>query len=175
MVVRTARIDDINPIVDLLRRAQEKFEASGSVQRLMVLERDDVVENVRRGAAHVLAMEQSILGVVFVEPAPKETMPVLVSWGLDEEPQLWFLRSLVVEPARQGQGLGLRLLDGVNKYIASFGPGTIVLDCWAGSGKLREFYTRAGYELQGEFPNSTGEYSVAVFIRRLRGPSERGN
>jgi GNAT superfamily N-acetyltransferase len=138
-----------------------------------VLEPADVVEQVRRGATHVLALEQSILGVVFVEPVTTEMMSVLARWGLDEEAHLWFLRSLVVEPDLQGQGLGLRLLDGVEEYVASRSPGTIVLDCWAGNERLRTFYIRAGYDLQGEFPNSTGEYSVAVFIRRVRGTGEQ--
>lgn len=168
MIVRTAQGDDINPIVDLLCRAQEKLANSGSMQRLTVLERDAVADRVRRGGAHVLATPQSILGVVFVERVTTETMPVLARWGVSDA-AVWFVQSLVIEPKLQGQGLGLTLLDGVKQLVEARGPGTIMLDCWAGNGKLRAFYARAGYKLVGEFPDSTGEYRVAVFARRTPG------
>ena len=164
--VRVAGAGDIASIAGLLRRAQDKLEASGSVQRLSVLERDAVARHILVGSAHVLQAEQTIIGVTFVEPVTRETLPALERWCLAEPgPTVWYLRSLVIDHESQGRGLGPRLLDGIKEYVSALGPGVIVLDCWAGNHKLREFYARAGFELLGEFPSGEG-FMLAVFAWR---------
>src|SRR5215471_2163625 len=55
------------------------------------------------------------------------------------------------------------ILEGIKAYVASRQPGAIiVLDCWAGNDKLRDFYTRAGFKLHGVFP--ANGFEVAVFV-----------
>jgi hypothetical protein len=58
------------------------------------------------------------------------------------------------------------VLDGALTQAMDRGAVRVVLDCWAGNGKLRDFYTRAGFRLHGVFPE--GDYEVAVFVRDLR-------
>jgi hypothetical protein len=41
---------------------------------------------------------------------------------------------------------------------------TIVLDCWAGNAKLRDFYQRAGFTSHGIFPVQDFEVMVFVFF-----------
>ena len=102
-----------------------------------------------------------LVGSVFVEPASRQTLPELSGWGLDDpDLRLWHLHKLMIEPEEQGRGLGSILVDAVKEQVASRG-GTIVLDCWAGNEKLRDFYTRAGFRLHGVFPEDG--YEIAVF------------
>jgi GNAT superfamily N-acetyltransferase len=163
--VRRAEQDDIAFIVDLSRRVQEKLTASGSLQQIGPIPRETVEAQVNAGTAHILDGGSRRLGSVFVEPV---TVGDLERWKLDD-PALkpWFLHKLMLEPGEQGHGLGAHFLRGIKAYVASRQPGAIiVLDCWAGNDKLRDFYTRAGFKLQGVFP--ANGFEVAVFVYRTR-------
>lgn len=161
--VRRAEQEDIAFIVDLSRRVQEKLSASGSLQKIGPIPRETVEAQVNAGTAHILDEGSRPLGSVFVEPVPVES---LGRWKLDD-PTLkpWFLHKLMLEPEEQGRGLGAQFLEGIKAYVASRQPvASIVLDCWAGNDKLRDFYTRAGFTLQGVFP--ANGFEVAVFVYR---------
>ena len=161
--VRRAERDDIAFIVDLSRRVQEKLSASGSLQQIGPIPRETVAAQVNAGTAHILDEGSRRLGSVFVEPVPVES---LGRWKLDD-PALkpWFLHKLMLEPGEQGRGLGAHFLEGIKAYVASWQPGgTIVLDCWAGNDKLRDFYTRAGFKLHGVFPANGFEVAVFTYV-----------
>jgi GNAT superfamily N-acetyltransferase len=159
--VRQAVRDDIAYIVDLSRRVQEKLTALGSLQQIGPIAYETVEAQVNAGTAHILDGGSRRLGSVFVEPVPIES---LRRWKLDDVTlKPWFLHKLMLEPEEQGHGLGAHFLEGIKTYIASRRPeAIIVLDCWAGNDKLRDFYTRAGFELHGVFP--ANGFEVAVFV-----------
>ena len=161
--VRRAEQVDIAYIVDLSRRVQEKLTASGSLQQIGPIPYEMVEAQVNAGTAHILEGGSKRLGSVFVEPVKVES---LGHWKL-ADPMLkpWFLHKLMLEPGEQGHGLGAHFLEGIKVYVASRQPGgTIVLDCWAGNDKLRDFYTRSGFKLRGVFP--ANGFEVAVFVYR---------
>ncbi len=161
--VRRAERDDIRYIVDLSRRVQEKLTASGSLQQIGPIPRETVEAQVNAGTAHILDGGSRRLGSVFVEPV---TVGSLGRWRLDDATlKPWFLHKLMLEPEEQGRGLGAHFLEGIKAYVTSQQPGAIiVLDCWAGNDKLRDFYTRAGFKLHGVFP--ANGFEVAVFVYR---------
>ena len=70
----------------------------------------------------------------------------------------------MLEPEQQGKRLGVAFLEEVKRLMAPR-SGTIVLDCWAGNGKLRDFYQRAGFTIHGIFP--VQDYDVMVFVFSL--------
>lgn len=166
MGVRYAEARDVAAIVDLVRRAQDKLTATGSLQGLTLPSFAAVAAHVAARTAHVLDGGRGILGSVFVEPAAVRRRPELARWGLDDGDAaaypLWFLHTLVIDPDAQGRGLGRVLLDGVKRAVARDGPATIVLDCWAGNDTLRAFYANAGFRLHGVFPERG--HAVAVFV-----------
>ncbi|MDQ2714596.1 MAG: GNAT family N-acetyltransferase [Chloroflexota bacterium] len=167
MRVCQAEAGDIDYIVDLSRRVQEKLTALGSLQKIGPIARAMVAAHVSAGSAHILEAAARRLGSVFVAPTTPASSPRLARWGLSD-PHLayWFLEKLMIEPAKQGHGLGYTLLDGIRAYVASHKqPSCIVLDCWAGNDTLRAFYTRAGFALQGVF-RATGGFEIAVFTYR---------
>ncbi len=167
LALDSAEEGDIGHISGLLRRAQEKLEAAGSAQVLSVLDAEAVARHVRSGQAHVLRSGREIIGVAFVEPVTAETLPALQRWGIEDSGRaVWHLQSLAVKPESRGCGLGMRLLDGIKGFVGARGPALIVLDCWAGNYRLREYYSQAGFELHGVFPSRTGDYEVAVFTWR---------
>lgn len=72
----------------------------------------------------------------------------------------------MLEPNHQGRGHGIWFLDTVVQLLEP-NRGTIFLDCWEGNTKLRDFYSRAGFEHVGTVPED--DYQVAVFAKELRG------
>lgn len=162
--VRRATPADVDWIVALSARVQTALTASGSLQQIGPLPRAMVESAVQAQNAFLLEDPSGGLGSVLVDPAAAYPALPLAAWGLDALPAPhWYLHALMLEPSQQGKGLGKRLLDGVRERVVPGQHGTIILDCWAGNHKLRDFYQRAGFLLHGVFPTSLG-FGVAVFI-----------
>jgi RimJ/RimL family protein N-acetyltransferase len=70
----------------------------------------------------------------------------------------------MIEPDHQRKGFGLVFIAGLLRLLNDQ-RGTLVLDCWAGSTKLRKFYESAGFLHQGDFPKDG--YEIAVFLQEL--------
>ena len=161
---RRATLDDASWIVDLSTRVQEALTASGSRQLIGPLLLEETLPSIRVGTAFVLQTQEKRLGSVLVEPLERVR---LVQWGLPREAgPWWYLHSLMLEPEEQGEGLGGVFLDEVKRLMAPC-AGTIVLDCWAGNEKLRDFYQRTGFTGHGIFP--VEDYEVMVFVFSLTG------
>jgi GNAT superfamily N-acetyltransferase len=163
--VRRATSHDSEWIVDLSARVQAALAAAGSLQQIGPLPIDMVEMSVQGGYAYLLERAGQRLGSVLVDPLDGSypyTLPYpVVGWGLQTLPEpLWLLHALMLDPSEQGNGLGLTFLEGV-KQLALLERGTIVLDCWAGNSKLRDFYHRAGFTHHGDFP--VKDYEVSVF------------
>lgn len=173
MHVRPATVDEVDTIVDLSRRVQERLTASGSLQQFGPLPRETADAYVAAGCALVLARNERdhetepLLGGVFIEPerAPVASEIARVFAELALPPARgprWWLQKLMIAPERQGGGLGHLLLDGVRRHVSAHGGGTVLLDCWAGNAKLRAFYLKDGFSFHGEF-REEGRYDVAAF------------
>jgi RimJ/RimL family protein N-acetyltransferase len=127
---------------------------------------------IQGGYAYLLVMEGLPMGSVFVGPldgvCPNTKTIQHGTWGVENLPGLLYLQSLMIEPNKQGKGLGLVFLDGVMRSMKEPG-GTIVLDCWAGNSKLRHFYEKAGFTHHGNFPEN--DYEISVYFRTLESSS----
>lgn len=180
MHVRYATGDDVPAIVAMSRRVQAALTAAGSLQEFGPIPVAVVAAHVAAGTAYVLVDAGRILGGVFVAPATGTSHPAICRWGLEGVPgATFFLEKLMIEPDEQRHGLGYLLLDGVKSLVLAASGDTIVLDCWAGSDKLRAFYIRAGFHLHGVYPAGTPShvFEVAVFTHRreaVKGAGERG-
>lgn len=159
--VRRADLDEVDWIIELSARVQAALTASGSPQHIGPLPRQSVRESVAARNAYVLETADGRLGSVLVEPLPGDSSSI-TRWGLPTLPgPCWYLHALMLEPGKQGQRLGLDFLEGVKRLVLP-STGTIILDCWAGNAKLRDFYHRAGFAFHGVFPEN--DYEVAVFL-----------
>ncbi|GAC1617111.1 MAG: hypothetical protein NVS4B9_06890 [Ktedonobacteraceae bacterium] len=163
LIVRRAETSDAAFIVALIDRVQKKLIDSSSLQQIGPVSLAVVEEAISNSFAHILVRAGRRIGSVFVERIPAENRSLLEHWGLtDTTSSYWHLHKLAIEPDEQGQGLGYHFLAGIKSYIATQPqPAIIFLDCWAGNAKLRTFYTRAGFRLQGIHP--VADFKVAVF------------
>jgi GNAT superfamily N-acetyltransferase len=163
--VRRATLNDARWIVDLSARVQAALTAAGSLQQIGPLPLAMVEMSIRDGRAYLLEIAGRSIGSVLVDPLdgiyPYTQTIDYVRWGVHTLPApLWYLHALMLDPAEQGNGLGLTFLEGV-KQLALPPYGTIILDCWAGNTKLRAFYQRAGFTHRGDFP--VKDYKISVF------------
>jgi len=166
--VRRATPDEAGWIVDLSARVQAALEAVGSLQVIGPLSLDRVRSAAEAGYAYLLEVDGQRVGCVLVEPLP-DNLPFLDTWQLRSLPApLWFLSKLMLEPGEQSKGFGLDFLAEV-KALVTPAAGTILLDCWAGSDGLRDFYRRADFTLHGVFPFPFEDFEVAVFLSPLSG------
>jgi GNAT superfamily N-acetyltransferase len=157
---RRATVDDASWIVDLSARVQDSLTASGSRQQIGPLLLENTEQSILTGNTFVLETREKRLGSVLIDPL--KTFQ-LEQWALHRQPRpLWYLHSLMLEPDEQGKRLGLVFLEEVKRLMAPL-SGTIVLDCWAGNAKLRDFYQRAGFTGHGIFPVKDFEVMVFVF------------
>ena len=163
MNVRRATIIDADWIVDLSKRVQAALTAAGSLQQIGPLTLSIVEASIQAGTAYLLKQPAHRIGSVLVDPVTPTYPPSLAQWRLDRLPgPFWYLHALMIEPEEQGKGLGRIFLDGIRQQVIPYHNGTIVLDCWAGNDKLRDFYLRAGFTLHGVFPEKG--YLVGIFV-----------
>lgn len=167
--VRRAIVEDALWIVDLSARVQESLTASGSLQEIGPLALENVEISIRGGYAYIIETSELRLGSVLVEPLdgfyPNTQKIQHVSWEVGNlQSPLWYLQSLMIEPIQQGKGLGLLFLDGIRRLMKANG-GTIVLDCWAGNTKLRDFYEKSGFIRRGNFIEN--DYEISVYFQTI--------
>jgi GNAT superfamily N-acetyltransferase len=162
--VRPAIPDDASWIVGLSARVQAALIASGSLQQIGPLPLEDTKRSILTGHAYLLESASAGLGgVVLIDPLDRAQ---LEKWQLPvEQGPWWYLHSFMLEPKEQGKGLGLVFLGNVKEQMAAL-SGAIVLDCWAGNGKLHDFYQRAGFTGHGVF--GVKDYEVMVFVCSLK-------
>lgn len=162
--VRRATLNEARWIVELSARVQDALTASGSLQQIGPLPVEQVETASKAGHAYLLETERQLVGSVLVDPLAEDS-PLHAWWHLHAlSAPLWFLHALMLEPAVQGKKLGLDFLVGIRQLVMPAG-GTIILDCWAGNAKLRDFYQRAGFTFHGVYPFE--DYEVAVFFYSL--------
>ncbi len=163
-VVRAGLASDASPVLQIVQAAQDRLTKAGSSQQLVGYTRENVSARIERRELYVLEVDDRILGSAFVEPVTPERFPQIAGWNIAPDGcPVWFLYGLVIDPDAQGRGWGRVLLHSLCSQEAFAPPAVLTLDCWAGNQKLRRFYTDAGFQLHGVFPEE--DYQIAVFTR----------
>lgn len=172
---RLAQPQELETIIALSSRVQDKLTASGSEQKIGPLKHHVVEAAIAEGRLFVATPPSGeIVGLAFIRPVSKSYFPVALSPDFSElkdcsEPW-WYLHSLMLEPSLQSKGLCQKLLSDVRRFIQTvgFGKGMLFLDCWSGSRGLRDFYERCGCRVVAVVPKETWE--VALFATSLAPP-----
>ncbi len=164
--VRPASASEIPLLLEIAAAAQDKLTRAGSAQQLAGYTRQNADARVQRGEMYVLGISGQLIGSALVELVTPERFPQISAWNaVPAGHAAWFLYGLVISPDYQGHGLGHTLLSGICRQETFTPPAMLLLDCWAGNHKLRQFYSDAGFEFCGEFPEE--DYWIAVFQRTM--------
>ncbi len=65
-----------------------------------------------------------------------------------------------MHPEAQGRGVGEAVCAWVKAYADSRRK-SVYLDCWAGNEKLKDFYSKAGFDYLGDYPEE--DYQISAF------------
>lgn len=164
--VRRASPSEIPLLLEIAAAAQDKLARAGSAQQIAGYTRQNAGIRVQCGELYALEVSGQLIGSAFVEPVTPTRFPQIASWNaVPAGYAAWFLYGLVIRAAFQGKGFGRVLLGGICHQETFTPPAVLLLDCWAGSHKLRQFYSEAEFESCGEFPEE--DYRIAVFRRGL--------
>lgn len=112
-----------------------------------------IEDDIKNGHVYVLTIDDLICGTFSVKDADGFDY-LLIEQGSR------YLYRIAILPEYQGMNLGREVLNYVCEYSRSLKK-ALYLDCWAGNKKLREFYSNAGFNFMGDFPEE--DYFVTVF------------
>lgn len=161
--VRHAGSQDIRAIHALALEVQRALTATGSPQVIAPLQ--DVDKAIEQQGCFVLDQNcEEIVGCVIIRSLPGD-------YYLDSDfningfpdPRM-SLHSMMLAPKIQGHGIGRRFFREV-MYQLKDRAKSVLLDCWAGNDKLRNFYFSAGCTFVGTAPEN--DYEVAIFVYEL--------
>ena len=82
------------------------------------------------------------------------------TWLSTIETNNLYLYRIAVLPEYHGENIGLEIINYACQS-ARVSKQILYLDCWAGNEKLKNFYTRAGFEVYGDFQEE--DYEISVF------------
>jgi GNAT superfamily N-acetyltransferase len=163
IVLRPAGLHDCEALLGILNGATDKLLAKGIQQWTYPWEAEPLQQAIESGE-QFLAIESGKVIAVF-KLSRQSSNPVVEA----AQPGTLYLSQLAVEPKKQSQGVGSRVMTQILLYAADLGK-TLYLDCWSGNHKLKAFYQSCGLESLGDFPEE--DYFITVFRAH---PDERAD
>lgn len=152
----------IPPITALLHEAYASLAAMGF--RYLATHQDDAMteERLRAGDSFVAELAGQIVGVVTLRRAkPDSSCP----WYL--QPDVWSFGQFAVQPKRQGQGIGRRLLAAVEQRAIQHGARELALDTAEGAAHLIAWYERLGFRFIEQVSWPDTNYRSVVMSKSL--------
>ena len=137
MIIRNAKINDINQIIPLMLQVSEMHYS----------ERKDIfkekgVEKIKLENILVAEENNNIVGVVIFK-----IKIVREHINLIDRKVIW-INELVVDEKLRGKGIGTKLFNETKKYAKNNKCDAVELNCWEFNEKALRFYERCGMNTQ---------------------------
>lgn len=152
MKIEKAVLADLDYIVSILDEATLKLLQKEIPQWNYPWYREEIEKDLP--SQYVVREEGSVIAVFSLKPLDN---------CFDKEAHSkedYYLHRIAVLPEYQGKGIGEKILRFVQKFSVKHEK-NIYLDCYQGNKKLRQFYEKAGFYYQGDYPEEN--YLVSVF------------
>lgn len=158
--------DDVSALTRLVRRAYATLADRGL--KYVGTWQDDEVTRSRIAGAECWGLWDgpALIGTVTVHAPGTETGP-----GWYEQPHVATFGQLAVDPDRQGEGLGRRLLDHVEARAWDLGAGEIACDTSEHADHLIALYGARGYRLVARHDWDLTNYISVILSLDLRPPA----
>lgn len=159
MLITPARPSDIESIAHLVNSAyrgesaEQGWSSEAKVLGGQRIDADMLAETLSGGKTTLLLMRDHedghLAGCVSLEPT--------------SEASIWYLSMLTIDPTRQDEGLGRRLLSQAEDYLQAHGAKQVKISViWLREG-LIQWYERRGYRQTGQtepFPYGNERFGV---------------
>ena len=151
--IRLAGIDDADAVTELLNNTTLKLHEKGVNQWAYPWDEDKLKADIEERNVYVLLVNGITVGTFSIKHIDKYE-PVLI------EISSLYLYRIAILPEYQGNNLGMKIIQFACQVSEKI-KRPIYLDCWAGNQKLRSFYSAAGFDYLGDFPEEN--YMISVF------------
>lgn len=138
--VRTARPEDLEEVLDILREAAEWLLSRGINQWPRRFQDSFILEPISRGDTRISLVEGQPAGTITLQ----QQDPIF--WPDAPEDGLYIHRVAV---RRSHAGLGLFLVSWAEQWALTQNKRYLRLDCWDGNAELRRYYEELGFQHRG--------------------------
>ena len=170
-----ARPRDIGPYIDLLEAIAEWLTARGVRQYSPGSFRDTrsyFATSIERGEVHWACFDSVRLGAVRLLSEDRMVWPDV------RRGEAIYVNNLVVQRGWGHRGVGLRILEWVERDARAKGRLFLRLDCVADNQFLRRYYADAGFmdrgEIEARYPHPFGAMRLQRFEKRVSVDSDPG-
>lgn len=153
--IRKATTEDYGAVLNILEMATLKLLAKDVHQWEYPWDENELQKQIEQGEFYIAFADEQPAGCFGLRKFENNTFT-------DDNRGLYFYH-LAVHPAYSGSGLGKEICKWVQDF-AKAENANIYFDCWAGNDFLKKFYTEAGFEYMGDFPEE--DYFVSAFKTR---------
>ena len=155
-MIRKARLDDIESIMDMTKACARHMEQQGIFQWNAHYPNRNAFENdVKRDELYVLEIEGEIKGCIVVSTFMDDEY-VPINWLTANENNIYIHR-LAIDPNMQGKGFARKLMDFAEAYAIENAYSSIRLDTFSQNKRNQKFYELRGYQQLGDiyFPKQS--------------------
>jgi len=139
-VVRTAQIDDLNEVIDILAECSGWLRSKGIVQWPERFRPDQLLPSLEAGDLYVVDGRSALAATVTLQWSDP------MFWG--DRTDAGFLHRMGVR--RSNAGLGAGILQWASAEVLARGRQYLCLDCLSTNDRLRRYYEDHGYSMVGE-------------------------
>lgn len=154
IVIQRATNPDINKIVKILNDVTVDLLSKDINQWEYPWEENVIKKDIEDDKVYMVLVEGHPVGTFSVEDMVNQENEFMRNLHGK------YLYRVAVLPRIQGLGYGKQILEDI-KEKCGFTNYTVYLDCWTGNEKLKNFYSKAGLNYVGDFPDK--DYCVSVY------------
>ena len=151
--IKLAEINNLDNIVELLNKVTLHLHEKGINQWVYPWNRREIERDIEEAYMYVLAIDDSIIGTFSLKDIDNFD-------ALFVEPNSKYLYRIAILPEYQGKKLGVEIVNFACDYSRNL-KRVLYLDCFAGNKKLRNFYSKSGFNFMGDYPEE--DYMISVF------------
>lgn len=152
--IRLAEKDDISIIVELLNKVTLNLHEKNINQWTYPWDLEEINTDIKNKNTYVITIDKLIVGTFSIKDMDiNEILHI-------SKPNNLYLYRIAILPAYQGKNIGLKAISYAFQVSRNLSK-TLYLDCWAGNIKLKSFYSEAGFDYCGDFPEE--DYMISVF------------
>lgn len=153
MTIRLATLDEKDNVLDILNKVTLDLHGKGIQQWDYSWDADRVASEIKKNYVNVLLKEERIVGTFCIKEVDR-----LSELKIDSKSD--YLYQIAILPEYQGNKLGSVIMEFTCAYAKEVNR-TLYLDCWAGNGKLKDFYLDNHFVYEGDFPED--DYFISIF------------
>jgi ribosomal protein S18 acetylase RimI-like enzyme len=153
MIIKLAGVSDSVHIVEVLNKVTIDLQNKNINQWSYPWDSEYISHEISEGNSYKLMHNENLIGTFFIETIDKIGEHTI-------EPENLYLSKIAIIPEFQGRKIGSKITDFACTRAQKLNK-LLYLDCWAGNIKLKEFYTKNGFQYIGDFFEE--DYLISIF------------